>query len=164
MSTRTLLRRQEAKRRGKRAGALHLVSLMDIFTILVFFLLVNSSDVEILEVAPDVRLPDSSAESEPRPDVVVSVSNEAVRVNGEAVVQLSEVLAGDDIIGPLVDVLRERRPFADAQVTVMADRGAPYALLRRILATCEAAQFVHVAFAVNQQPAAAVDATGASPS
>jgi len=34
-------------KRGKKAGvALNLVSLMDIFTILVFFLLVNSTNVE----------------------------------------------------------------------------------------------------------------------
>ena len=46
------------KRHGKNVG-LNLVSLMDIFTILVFFLLVNSSDVETLPNAKDLQLPES---------------------------------------------------------------------------------------------------------
>ena len=50
-------------KRHKRSTALNLVSLMDIFTILVFFLLVNSSDVEVLPSAKDVQLPESIAET-----------------------------------------------------------------------------------------------------
>ena len=49
-------------KRHKAAGTLNLVSLMDIFTILVFFLLVNSSDVEVLPNAKDIQLPESIAE------------------------------------------------------------------------------------------------------
>ena len=49
-------------RRNKGVASLNLVSLMDIFTILVFFLLVNSSDVEVLPNAKDVQLPESIAE------------------------------------------------------------------------------------------------------
>ena len=47
-------------------GALNLVSLMDIFTILVFFLLVNSSDVETLPNAKDLQLPESISGRERR--------------------------------------------------------------------------------------------------
>ena len=46
-------------RRNKGKGTLNLVSLMDIFTILVFFLLVNSSDVQTLPNAKDLQLPES---------------------------------------------------------------------------------------------------------
>ena len=49
-------------KRHKQGVSLNLVSLMDIFTILVFFLLVNSSDVEVLPNAKDVQLPESIAE------------------------------------------------------------------------------------------------------
>ena len=41
-------RMEKHHKRNKSTAALNLVSLMDIFTILVFFLLVNSSDVETL--------------------------------------------------------------------------------------------------------------------
>ena len=41
--------------------SINLVSMMDIFTILVFFLLVNSSDVEVLPNAKEIVLPTSTA-------------------------------------------------------------------------------------------------------
>lgn len=47
-------------RRGRLPG-LNLVSLMDIFTILVFFLLVNSSDTSSLQGNKDLQLPISTA-------------------------------------------------------------------------------------------------------
>ena len=54
-------RMEKHHKRNKGAGALNLVSLMDIFTILVFFLLVNSSDVQTLPNAKDMKLPESIA-------------------------------------------------------------------------------------------------------
>jgi hypothetical protein len=48
--------------RNKRTVGLNLVSLMDIFTILVFFLLVNSSDVETLPNTKELQLTESIAE------------------------------------------------------------------------------------------------------
>ncbi len=142
--------RAPARRRGAAPAGLHLVSLMDIFTILVFFLLVNSSDVEVLEVAPDVRLPDSSAEQDPRPDLVVSVSAGEIRLNGTSLVTLSEV-GEEREIGALAEALARREARSEERVTIMADRGTPYALLAKILKTCERAGHPAIAFAVNQR-------------
>jgi biopolymer transport protein ExbD len=52
-------------RRMQQNSKLNLVSLMDIFTILVFFLMVNSGDVEILQSDKDITLPDSVSEQKP---------------------------------------------------------------------------------------------------
>ena len=77
---------QRAKRmdrrhkRSKLGGALNLVSLMDIFTILVFFLLVNSSDVEVLPNAKDVQLPESIAEEKAKETVVILIGDEDILV------------------------------------------------------------------------------------
>ena len=60
--------------RGK-AQPLNLVSLMDIFTILVFFLLVNSGQVETLPNAKDLQLPESVAEQKARENVVIIVTD-----------------------------------------------------------------------------------------
>lgn len=57
------LRRQPDHRRA--AGGLNLVSLMDIFTLLVFFLMVNSSDVKVLENRAGIRCPTLSPGSRP---------------------------------------------------------------------------------------------------
>ena len=53
-------------KRRKQGAGLNLVSMMDIFTILVFFLLVNSSEVEVLPNTDSVQLPESIAETNPR--------------------------------------------------------------------------------------------------
>ena len=51
-------KRRSRQVRGKKSAALNLVSLMDIFTILVFFLMVNSSEVEVLQSSSKIKLPD----------------------------------------------------------------------------------------------------------
>ncbi|MGK0261262.1 MAG: biopolymer transport protein ExbD, partial [Candidatus Azotimanducaceae bacterium] len=59
-------RRRRSRGRGKgKTATLNLVSLMDIFTILVFFLMVNSSEVEVLQTSSDIKLPDSTSEQRP---------------------------------------------------------------------------------------------------
>ena len=73
-------RMEKHHRRHKGAGALNLVSLMDIFTILVFFLLVNSSDVQTLPNAKDLKLPESIAEKKPEENVVVLVGKTDILV------------------------------------------------------------------------------------
>ncbi|MDX1453575.1 MAG: biopolymer transporter ExbD, partial [Oleiphilaceae bacterium] len=61
-------------KRGKQTGKLNLVSLMDIFTILVFFLMVNSSDVQVLQQSPDIKLPESKADQEPKDILTVTLT------------------------------------------------------------------------------------------
>jgi len=86
-------------KRHKAAGALNLVSLMDIFTILVFFLLVNSSDVEVLPNAKDIQLPESIAEQKAKESVVILIGEENIIVQGTPIVKVSDVMRrrGNDI-------------------------------------------------------------------
>ena len=72
-------------KRGKNFPAFNMISLMDIFTILVFFLLVNSSDVEVLKSSKDISLPESVAEQKPRETVQITVSQKAVAIEGNRV-------------------------------------------------------------------------------
>ena len=55
-------KRMDKHHHRKQVVSLQLVSLMDIFTILVFFLLINSTDVEVLPNAKDLQMPESIAE------------------------------------------------------------------------------------------------------
>ena len=81
------------KNHGRRKGVnLNLVSLMDIFTILVFFLLVNSSEVEVLPNAKDMQLPESVAEEKARENVVVMVTDDQILVQGRVVASVDEVM------------------------------------------------------------------------
>jgi biopolymer transport protein TolR len=156
------VRMERRNQRGKRSGTLNLVSLMDIFTILVFFLLVNSSDVQVLPNAKDIRLPESIAEQKARENVVVLVTDEQILVQGRPVVSVAEVMAGkSQMIPALADALRAQtdrvlrrenmNDIASREITIMGDRELPYRLLKRVMATCTAADYGRISLAVMRR-------------
>jgi biopolymer transport protein ExbD len=148
--------------RHKRGASLNLVSLMDIFTILVFFLLVNSSDVEELPNARDVSLPESISETKARETVVVLVTSEQLLVQGQVVANIADVMASNQLIIPGLKtalqkqserVLRSAADASDAtrEVTIMGDREIPYSLLKKVMATCTDAKYGQLSLAVMQK-------------
>jgi biopolymer transport protein ExbD len=148
--------------RHKKGVSLNLVSLMDIFTILVFFLLVNSSDVEVLPNAKDVQLPESIAETKARESVVILVTDREILVQGRVVGRVEEVLASDALIIPaLRDELvaqaarsllgNDEDAAAEREVTIMGDKEIPYHLLKRVMATCTDADYGRLSLAVLQK-------------
>ena len=82
MSWHTKRRRARQEKKGKKVAALNLVSLMDIFTILVFFLMVNSSEVEVLQTSSKIKLPDSTSEKQPKNQLMISVDEDDLVVQG----------------------------------------------------------------------------------
>lgn len=166
MSNRAERMERHHKRWG-RAGALNLVSLMDIFTILVFFLLVNSSDGEVLPSTRSVQLPESVAEDKPRETVVVMVNGTDILVQGRKVASTDAALAGDASVIPALKaalaeqearILRADATATPAQreITIMGNKEIPYALLKRVMATCADAGFGQVSLAVLQRSAGKV--------
>jgi biopolymer transport protein ExbD len=137
---------------------LNLVSLIDIFTILIFFLLSNSADVEILPSNKAVKLPESTAEKKPRETVVVVVTENDILVQGRKVAQVADVMALEgDLIEPLKSeldlqsgrqVVRQESQAQTKAVTIMGDKHIPYKLLRKVMVTCARANFSEVSFAV----------------
>jgi biopolymer transport protein ExbD len=142
---------------------MNLTSLMDVFTILVFFLLVNSGSVELVEAPKDVKLPESMEETKPRETVVVFVSPENILIQGEVVAMTEEVLEGDSsYLGPLADRLaalkenvigQSTQTVADAQeVTILADKSVPFLVVRKIMSACTGEGYENVSLAVIQRP------------
>lgn len=149
-------RMQNHHRRG-RGTALNLVSLMDIFTILVFFLLVNSSDVQELPTR-SVEIPESISQEKPRETVVVLVNKDQILVQGQAVLSIADAVSsrGNTLL-PLkaaLDAQSRRLIRADEEagreVTILGDRTVPYSLLRKVMATCTEADYSRVSLAVMQ--------------
>ena len=146
----------------RRPATLYLVSMMDIFTILVFFLLVNSSDVQDVPSTRQVRLPESVAERKPRETVVVMVTRDDILVQGNAVASIAEVneasglvieplkRALEAIAGRALAVLQEPGG-SRGEVTVMGDRAIPYEVLKKVMATCTEAGYGQVSLAVLQK-------------
>jgi biopolymer transport protein ExbD len=153
--------RIQAKRRKKVATGINLVSLMDIFTILVFFLLVNSSDVEILPGKASVTLPESVSEVKPHKNIVIIVDNENILVQGQKIATVADVLASNgQIIAELQKELGYQftKSFGDkpakgvtGSVTIMGDKSIPYRLLKRIMITCSESNFGNISLAVQQR-------------
>jgi biopolymer transport protein ExbD len=157
-------RMERHHKRHKAGSAINLVSMMDIFTILVFFLLVNSSDVEVLPNAKDIVLPDSTAEAKARESVVVLLTDTQVLVQGQPVVDLAAVNASNDVIIPelkaaleqqtgrtILAAADEEAAIAEREVTIMGDREIPYSLLKKVMATCTAAEYGRLSLAVLQK-------------
>lgn len=142
---------------------MNLTSLMDVFTILVFFLLVNSSEVEVLPNAKDVQLPESIAEEKAEETVVILVSESEILVQGTPVVTIEEVMAqNENVIEPLKAALQSQNDrvlrktaeedIAQRQVTIMGDRDISYSLLKRVMRTCSDADYGRISLAVLQKP------------
>jgi biopolymer transport protein ExbD len=156
-----LQKRAERQARNKMSVDLNLVSLIDIFTILIFFLLANASEVEVLPSTKAVRLPESTAEKTPKETVVVLVSNQDIVVQGRRVSSVSEAMKTEgDLIEPLKaeldyhagrQLIRKEKEMRNKAVTIMGDKEIPYRLLRKIMVTCARANYSDISFAVVQK-------------
>lgn len=142
---------------------MNLTSLMDVFTILVFFLLVNTGSVEVMEAPKTITLPESTVESKPRDTVVIFISEEKVLVQGKVVATVSDILAADrESIASITDRLAElgknvigpttRTVAGSQEVTILADKQVPFAVIKRIMSACTGQGYSRVSLAVIQKP------------
>jgi biopolymer transport protein ExbD len=153
------------KHRQRSHGGSHmaLVPFIDMLTMLVVFLLLHSSDVEILPNTKNITIPQSVAEIKPRETVVIMVTTEDLLVNGRLVAKLADLRPGDAqlVIAPLEAALKEQvdatqsltaqKDLADREITIMGDKGTPFAVLKRVMATATAADYGKVSLAVLQK-------------
>ncbi|MDH3634324.1 MAG: biopolymer transporter ExbD [Gammaproteobacteria bacterium] len=157
LSRRAKRMNQHHVRGQKRNAMLNMVSLMDIFTILVFFLLVNATSTQILPSPKNIVLPEAAAEKLPSRNLVIAVDERVIRLQGKAIVTVKDALKGDrNSIKPLFNALRLAsttvKDITDKQgVTIMGDQEIPYLLLKKIMLTCAGAQYTNISFAVNQK-------------
>jgi len=159
-SSRRIARMMRYKRNTPK---LNLTSLMDVFTVLVFFLMVNSAAVETLQQPKQIALPESVVEAKPRETVVIFVGTEQVLVQGVPVASIADIEATTD---PVIEPIRARlaelsdsviglstKTVAESQeVTVLADKSVPFHVLKKIMATCTGQGYTRVSLAVVQKP------------
>jgi biopolymer transport protein ExbD len=150
-----------SRNRGK-VASLNLTSLMDVFTILVFFLLVNSASTEVLETPKQITLPASVVEEKPRETVVIFVSPTEVTVQGESVVLVEDIMASEgQNIAPIGERLAQvdkniiglsTRTVAESkEVTIIADRTVPFSVVKKIMSTCTSQGYGRISLAVLQK-------------
>ena len=157
-----LQKRAERRSRNQSMVDMNLVSLIDVFTILIFFLLSNTGGMEILPSPRAVKLPESLSEKAPSETVVVVVSGTEILVDGRRVAMVADVMGDSaDLIAPLKaeldllqsqrQVIRKENEAQSKQLTIMGDKDIPYRLLRKIMYTSARANFADVSFAVRQR-------------
>jgi biopolymer transport protein TolR len=163
-------------KRNKAEGEINLVSMIDMLTVLVFFLLVYSSqEIEIMPPAKDVQLPESMAEATARDAVVVIISDSEILMQGQSLGRISDILASQELIIPALKTALENQVgrvltdsastqteeerIASREVTIMADKEIPYQLLKRVMATSTAADYGQLSLAVLQKASEARLAT-----
>jgi biopolymer transport protein ExbD len=149
-------------RNRQRVAPIPLTSLMDVFTILVFFLLVNSATTEVLETPKQITLPASVVEDKPRETVVIFISPDEVIVQGEAVVRTEDILTmeGQDV-GPIgarlaqvsenVIGFRTQAVAESQEVTILADKSVPFRVVKKVMSTCTAQGYGRISLAVLQK-------------
>jgi biopolymer transport protein ExbD len=150
------------ERNRNKAVKLNLTSLMDVFTILVFFLLVNSGSTEVLDSPKQITLPASSVEEKPRETVVIFISAEEVTVQGESVARIEDILASDSQniasiaerlqqVGASIIGLKTKSVSESKEVTILADRGVPFSVVKRVMSTATGQGYGRISLAVLQK-------------
>lgn len=140
-----------------------LVPFIDMLMMLVVFLLLHSSDVEILPNTKNITIPQSIADLKPRETVVIMVTKADILVNGRSVAKIADLKAGDPqlVIAALRDELKQQNDnslraaaqddLAEREITIMGDKDTPFAVLKRVMATATAAEYGKVSLAVIQR-------------
>jgi biopolymer transport protein ExbD len=151
-----------ARNHKRKLPGLNLTSLMDVFTILVFFLLVNSSNSQVLDPPKKITLPSSVVETKPKETAVIMVSQDTVMVQGEPVITVADVIKSKkdaileisnkleeiqkNVIGISTKAISESR-----QVTILSHKTVPFKVLRKVMSSCTFAGYEKISLAVIQK-------------
>ena len=155
------IRRKKHRLHNRTDAELNLIPLIDILSVLVAFLLVYSADVEVVQNSKGVEVPLSTAEALPKQSVLVMITRDQLFVQGELVADIADIR---DPQRPLVESLRAvlERPMRDdpalaqsgpirREITVLADKSLPYDVVKKVMATCTAAEYSRISLAVLQK-------------
>ena len=157
-------RRRRMLRKAERPDAvpLNLVSMIDVFTTLVFFLMLTSTSVQTLRTPRSLTLPPSVSQQQPEDMAVVMVTQDSILFQGEPVMTIAEAEADTNAVLPrlkerLLQVPLQGDPNDPAakptrgEVNIMADKDLPFALLNKVMATCGGdTGFARISLAANR--------------
>lgn len=161
-SRRTIRMERHHKRRNDKSASLNMVSLMDIFTILVFFLLVSAADSQILPSPKAIKLPDSTTDKRPKENIIIMVNKNNLLLQGKVISDTRTIIKSNKpVIADLVQHLRRldeesrqdknSKPASKRGVTIMGDKKLHYQLLKKIMLSCATARYSNISLAVMQK-------------
>ena len=143
---------------------LNLTSMMDMFTIILVFLLKTySTEGMLIQPSEYLTLPKSTVEKSPEVALDLVVSKEWIMVNHEPVIPVKEVISQREfIIQPLSEKLhvyaREAKRMEElygtkfsGKVTIQGDESIPYKLLVKVMATCGKSEYPNMRLVVYRR-------------
>ena len=162
MSTSSRARRMAQHHLRHKADAeLNLIPLIDILSVMVAFLLVYSTEVEVIQNSKGVEIPQSITETAPNHSVVVMITKTDLFVQGEFIESVQALQAdpaatvarlGAALKRPLlVGKDMTEKDLAQREITIMADKALPYEVLKKVMSTCTDADYGKVSLAVIQK-------------
>lgn len=143
---------------------LNLTSMMDMFTIILVFLLKNfSTEGMLIQPSEYLTLPSSTIEKSPEVALDLVISKEWVMVNHEPVEKVSDIIASEKLViknlqEKLLVYAREAKKMEElygtkfsGKVTIQGDREIPYKLLVKVMATCGKADYPNMRLVVYKK-------------
>jgi len=143
---------------------LQLTSMMDMFTIILVFLLKTySTHGQLIKPSPDLTLPSSVIRNEPEVGLDITITTDWMLVNGKKVIPTRKI---EDINGYIIPGLRqELKRHADiakdmeikhgakfsGKVTIQGDKSLPYRTLIKVMATCGQSDYPNMRLVVYQE-------------
>lgn len=165
-------RRKRIRRSGEAEANINITSLMDVLTVLLFFLLKTMSQTASeINTPKDIRLPAGKSEDVASSAVTVNVSEKELRVNDKLITKLSNknfYFADFDLdkrtITPLRKVLEteiEKRNsiyqgvgdisfLPEAKVLIQADKSLNFSVIKHVLHTVAIAGYTSYQFVVTK--------------
>ena len=144
---------------------LRLTSMIDMFTILLVFLLKSfSAEGQIMTIADDLMLPESTASEAPQTTSVVAITQEWIILDGRPIENVENVLRRQELLIPnLLRELQDLRALTEGigqlsadmaftgTITIQGDKGVIFEVLKRVMITCGQMGYNDMFLAVNQK-------------
>ncbi len=147
-----------------------LVPMIDMLVILVVYMLVHTSDYEILPNTKNISIPASQSEAKPNSSTVMMITKDTIYVDGKVAATVSSVEQGDEVgVHALENALNASihaetvLHATDSQapeVTVMADKALPYSLLKAVMTAATQAHVGKLSLAVIEKERAVIPRGG----
>ena len=147
----TTINLRAGKKTNRGTFALRLTSMIDMFTILLVFLLKSySADGQIMTVAQDLRLPQSTSMIKPPVVSVIALTREWILVDGRPIQRLEDMTDAEKLIIPSlqselvrlrqisegIGQLSQQMQGFSGTIAIQGDQDVTFSLLKRIMLTC----------------------------
>ena len=160
-SPRKVRRIERQYTQGVRDVPINIVSMIDVFAILVFYLMVSIAAVEIRPNDKTLELPKSSAVDRPHTATQLLITRKDILVDNRLIISVADAsnANGDSLPGLKSDFEKnvslmeqpDNSGVTRGEINILADKDTPYSLLKKVMKSCADERFARISLAVVQR-------------